>query len=1252
MTEEHPRQVLAARLERLLAASDLTQKQAAQRVMQRRGTGDSWNVTQQRITDWISGRSVPHRPQPLIVLVRLLQERISALRARTRADGVALDGIEPELLEDAPAWLRLWEAARAAPPLGPDRQHPDRAEPARASPGNRSAESGYLDRVREIAPQPLRGREDVLDELTEFCTGDAESHPYLWLQAPKWAGKTALMSWFVLHPPPGVRIICFFITARLPGQDHRGAFVDVVIDQLCDLLELPRPPYATESTREIGLAAMIRQAAERCEAAGERLLLVVDGLDEDRGFRVGSRAHSIAALLPARLTQTMRVIVAGRPNPPLPSDVASTHPLRDPLYVRELAPSEHAHVIRDDMLHELHELLHGDSFGRDMLGLITVAGGLEADDIAELTAQPLVDVRRRLRTVVGRTFDIRRSSWQPEDGPRAYLLGHEDLRETACEEFGQAGLAVYRKRISVWADGYRRNGWPEDTPEYLLIGYHRLLLAEVDVPLLVEYVTDAARTDRMFARSHGDATALAQLRATKQVLLDAAEADVGGLLRISLHMQRLAGRSGSIPARLPAVWALLGDYSRAEALVGAVGHSEWSRREAIGTVALAEAQRGAVDRALDLCRSVAVGEVSWEQVRKLFNGCIAAGRLDAAEEIFVRFRDQLYGKYLPDLVRAHIELGCSGEVPRLLSMSKDFYERSLTAEAYHRAVAAERASMGIARALDGVRSLDDPELHAPVAAHVALRMAMAGDGKGYRAAREFVEQTIDALGPGYYRVPLWVELLHACVYAGDIEYAKRLMHKIHSGRSRFLSGDLIHFLAVVAVVTPGDLHTAAEEWVPENRLSDHLLADVAKFLIAAGRRAAVKAVAELVESEFYRLEIAEAVAAAAVADDPAAADELVASQAGHQSYRSERLIAKIAATVAEAGEFDRALGLADGLSSTDHTAVLVETAAVMADVDPVRARALLEQAESLARAAAAPMPYTRAQLVIETVSALASRGAEEAARSLAETIDNAYLKNEALRRLAVGLAEWGMLDAAEAAARETVNPYHRAVAFAEIAEITAVAGSADRARELADSIPDAYQRVRALARLAEVAAGEPERFDDLVGAALVLAQTVPSVVAKEQLLALLTGALARACRGAEATELARSITNADLRGEADRRTVQGGARPRRRPKTLVPLAELVGDSVVDAFPEPDAVAAALERVGRLEPGLARDRALSVIAEHADLETAKSLAREALAEESIWIPPHVLRPVARICPADLEDAVREIVALDGPLESIV
>ena len=51
------------------------------------------------------------------------------------------------------------------------------------------------------------------------------------------------------------------------------------------------------------------------QQAGGRLVLVVDGLDEDRGVTTGPDAHSIAGLLPADPPAGMRVIVAGRPEP-------------------------------------------------------------------------------------------------------------------------------------------------------------------------------------------------------------------------------------------------------------------------------------------------------------------------------------------------------------------------------------------------------------------------------------------------------------------------------------------------------------------------------------------------------------------------------------------------------------------------------------------------------------------------------------------------------------------------------------------------------------------------------------------------------------------------------------------------------------------------------------------------------------------------------------------------------------------------
>ena len=93
-----------------------------------------------------------------------------------------------------------------------------------------AARSAYLQQVRRIAPPDppgLVGREAELAELARFCL-EPDLGSYMWWRAGPWAGESALMSTFVLHPPPEVRdrvrITSFFITARLAAQDTREAF--------------------------------------------------------------------------------------------------------------------------------------------------------------------------------------------------------------------------------------------------------------------------------------------------------------------------------------------------------------------------------------------------------------------------------------------------------------------------------------------------------------------------------------------------------------------------------------------------------------------------------------------------------------------------------------------------------------------------------------------------------------------------------------------------------------------------------------------------------------------------------------------------------------------------------------------------------------------------------------------------------------------------------------------------------------------
>ncbi|WP_019070689.1 hypothetical protein [Streptomyces hokutonensis] len=234
--------------------------------------------------------------------------------------------------------------------------------------------SAYLHQVRLIAPQVLYDRERELSELAQFCSGPGPG-AYGWWRAAAWAGKSALMSWFVLHPPPGVRVVSFFVTARYAGQSDRVAFTDVVLEQLAELLEQPMLAYLTEATRDAHFRALLQDAAALCQDRDERLVLIVDGLDEDRGVVAGPDAHSIAALLPADPLSGMRIVVAGRPDPPLPADVPDDHPLRDESIVRELGSAASAQAVKRDAERELKRLLYGTAVEQDLLGLVTASGG-------------------------------------------------------------------------------------------------------------------------------------------------------------------------------------------------------------------------------------------------------------------------------------------------------------------------------------------------------------------------------------------------------------------------------------------------------------------------------------------------------------------------------------------------------------------------------------------------------------------------------------------------------------------------------------------------------------------------------------------------------------------------------------------------------------------------------------------------------------------------------------------------------------
>ncbi|MER5704743.1 hypothetical protein ABT023_22760 [Micromonospora sp. NPDC002296] len=200
--------------------------------------------------------------------------------------------------------------------------------------------SAYLEQVRRIAPARLRDREAELAALADFCAGDGP-HPYLCWQATTGAGKTALLSWFVLHPPPGVRLVSFFGDAH-DGRRLTDAYTDVVLEQLVELTDGAMPAHLTRATRHAHLLGRYAGAAAACRRRGERLVLVVDGLDAGGA----AKAPSVAALLPARPVDGLRVVTATDGNRSIPADVPTGHPLREraarPLLSPYVSPEERA----------------------------------------------------------------------------------------------------------------------------------------------------------------------------------------------------------------------------------------------------------------------------------------------------------------------------------------------------------------------------------------------------------------------------------------------------------------------------------------------------------------------------------------------------------------------------------------------------------------------------------------------------------------------------------------------------------------------------------------------------------------------------------------------------------------------------------------------------------------------------------------------------------------------------------------------
>jgi lipopolysaccharide biosynthesis regulator YciM len=953
---------------------------------------------------------------------------------------------------------------------------------------NQFAAAAYVEQVEDIAPMALHGRDAELAVLTDFCAGDEF---YQWWQAGPWAGKTALTSWFVLHPPAGVAVISFFVTGRLAGQADSSAFTEALIPQLAAAAGLTETDLNNVPGRDGQRLLLIKRAAARAAADGRRLLLLVDGLDEDQGVPpIGP--SSIAALLPRRPLEGLRVIVTSRPYPGLPHDVAPDHPLRQfrddhPLRAmrpRRLKHSELGEELKVLAKAELIEHLHGtDQLVRSIIGYIAAAGGgLTIGELGELTAATYAGLGARLGSVFGRSLRQRTDSYmRAERMERVYLFAHETLREIADEQLGY-DLDRYRERIFEWADSYERQAWPEGTPRYLWRPYSRMLADIHDVDRLVRLSTAPRRHDQMLVVMLTDAAALAEIIDARQAVLDSPVPDLGAIALIAVEADRLSLRNNALPSLLPAIWVALDEADRAEQLARSMTDSA---RQSVAMVRVAEAlvAAGLADRAERLARTIIDPFWQARALAPVARALTASGDIQRAVRLANTLPDP-YGQ-MEVLTQVAEALVAARRIDDAEQLARSVSDRYVAARLLGQVATAMVMSGDVDLAEQLAHSVQPADVQEEVLAQLGKTLAEA---RHLDRAGEIAQGLSDRAG----QAEVLAQLAEAFALSGLPDRAEQLARSIAepSWNARALA-----MVARAHAATPG-LTDRAERLaytIPDGHEQLSALIEVATATAMSGQSDSAERLACSIPDLYARTSAQARVAEAlAIGGQFDRAEDLARSIADPD--RQTRALVVVAATLATARQFKRAELLAGSIIDTDQQmeALGAIAACLAADGQVAPARQIASAVERMARSVTVSDADPR--VLHRVAEALMAIEDFDRAERVARVMSLSRQSAEQLAIVAEALVAAGQVDRAEQVARSVTHPYERDAALARVgvaqrqaqtqalmraAEEFAAAGQFDRVENLARRTTWTYERDPVLARVAAVliAAGQFDRAE-------------------------------------------------------------------------------------------------------------------------------------------------------------------------------
>jgi tetratricopeptide (TPR) repeat protein len=496
----------------------------------------------------------------------------------------------------------------------------------------------YLSRARELVPDQLIGRETELADLSSFLSSGDK---YLWWQGEPWAGKTALAAWVASRPTEEVEVVSHFIIERLQSEANSDGFNRSMVGQLASIAGERASTVLASPDLEYERRRLMVAAADAAASRGRRILLIVDGLDEDvDAGRLGKT--SVASILPKSCPPNMQVLVTSRRSPGIPSDVADDHPLR---YCRIaiLAPSPHAKDLQRRATGELRARLHGSILEVDVVGLLVAADdGLTLQDISAFTKEARWVVEELLETSYARSLTKGLSRVVAEGNREVqYTFAHATLIEVARHML-QEKVGEYRARIHQEYLRHRANE-PSltDLPPYFFEPYGRVLVARQDWLLLADIASDPERQTRLSRRTGGgDGIVLSEVMLASSGLRKLpSEPPLGPLAHMAAARTRIGDKNIYTPAALPAVWARLGQLRRAYTVATGLGSDDNSDVAALEAIVDSMSGVGAWPEVLQVADWAVPEDKHDEHLLAIIERIVSEGRLQEAADAVTMLRD-------------------------------------------------------------------------------------------------------------------------------------------------------------------------------------------------------------------------------------------------------------------------------------------------------------------------------------------------------------------------------------------------------------------------------------------------------------------------------------------------------------------------------------------------------------------------------------------------------------------------------------